>query len=98
MEVRFDLRTLSFEWDSEKAQRNYLKHGVSFEEAAEVFFDILAQVADASQNEEARLVLVGYTFRSRLLLVVHMERGERIRLISARAASRAEQNLHEEQY
>jgi uncharacterized DUF497 family protein len=69
---------------------------VTFEEAAEVFFDPFYQTGDASANNEQRDFMIGYSLSERLLLVVYVERRERIRIISARVATRAERKLYEQ--
>ncbi len=86
---------LDFEWDSKKAAGNVRKHGVAFAEAATVFGDRLAITfpdPDHSDDEE-REITIGYSGKSRILIVSHTERGERIRIISARRAVKAERNL-----
>lgn len=90
------LEGLAFEWSDLKAQRNFLKHGVAFEEAAEVFLDPFYVVGDASVNDEDREFVLGYSLSERLLLVVHVERSARIRIISARVATRIERRLYEQ--
>ncbi|MCC6970147.1 MAG: BrnT family toxin [Phycisphaerales bacterium] len=81
-----------FEWSNAKAIANYGKHGVSFEEAATAFQDPNQLVAfdRADDAGEDRFVLIGLTRISNLLAVVHVERRERIRIISARRATRGE--------
>jgi uncharacterized DUF497 family protein len=69
---------------------------VTFEEAAEVFFDPFYQRGDASTDDEQRDFIIGYSLSQRLLLVVYTERGERTRIISARPATRSERKLYEE--
>ncbi|HEX7480159.1 MAG TPA: BrnT family toxin [Polyangiales bacterium] len=83
-----------FEWDSAKAARNVLKHGVSFPEAATVFADPLAIYLDDGSGTE-RVVVIGTSLRDRLLYVVHVQRGERDRIISARPATSAERDVYE---
>ena len=83
-----------FEWDSDKAQSNLEKHGVSFPEAATVFADPAAVYLDDGSGTD-RMVVVGTSLRDRLLYVVHVERGRRDRIISARPASRAERDVYE---
>ncbi len=80
---------LLLEWDPRKARRNLTIHGVSFDEASTAFQDPLSKtIADPLHSEdEERFVLLGHSHRNRLLVVVHTERGDRIRLISARLAS-----------
>ena len=87
-----------FEWDDEKAQKNLEKHGVSFEEAQTVFADPLAGIKIDPDHSvgEIREIIVGYSERERLLLVSFTERGEIIRIINARLATRRERNVYEE--
>lgn len=89
---------LTFEWDTTKASANLRKHGVSFEEAATVFADessLTIPDLDHSQVEN-RFVLLGMSYRGKMLVVVHTERGDSIRIISARPASRRERQQYEE--
>ena len=83
-----------FEWDSVKAAANLLKHGVSFAEAATVFADPLAVYLDDGSGT-GRMVVIGTSLRERVLYVVHVERGERDRIISARTATAAERAVYE---
>ena len=83
-----------FEWDSDKAASNLRKHGVSFPEAATVFADPLAVYLDDGSGI-GRMVVIGTSLRERLLVVVHVERGSRDRLISARTASTVERQVYE---
>jgi hypothetical protein len=89
---------LAFEWDSNKARSNLAKHGVSFDEATTVFGDPLSiTISDPLHSEfEERFVLIGYSLRNRLLVVVHAERGGYIRIISARTATGRERLGYEE--
>lgn len=96
VDVIYHLQDTDFEWDSTKAQINFEKHRVTFEEAAEVFFDPFYQVGDATANNENREFILGYSLSSRLLLVVFVERNQRNRIISARLATRQEKNLYEQ--
>jgi hypothetical protein len=96
MDIIYRLQGVEFEWDENKAQSNIEKHDVTFEEAAEVFFDPFYQVGDATANEEQRDFILGYSLSQRLLLVVYIERGRRTRLISARPATRTERKLYED--
>ena len=95
MNVTYQLHGTIFEWDENKAQLNIEKHAVTFEEAAEIFSDPFYQSGDASVAEEERDFFIGYTFSQRLLLVVSVERHKRIRIISARIATRTERKLYE---
>ncbi|XHX80426.1 MAG: BrnT family toxin [Stenomitos frigidus ULC029] len=96
MEIAYRLEGLEFEWDGNKARSNVEKHGVTFEEAAEVFLDPFYVVGDAAVNREAREFALGYSTVDRLLLVVHIERDISIRIISARVATRIERSLYEQ--
>ena len=89
---------LTFEWDARKAVANRSKHRVPFEEAATVFGDPLSlTVPDPGQRKgEARFITIGISHRERILVVVHTDRRGRIRLISARRASRREKRTYEE--
>lgn len=89
MNVRYELNGTTLVWDDEKARVNVLKHGgITFEQSAEVFFDPLFRLVDASRNKEARDAVIGYDTQGRLLFVVHIEfEGEFIRIISARKAT-----------
>jgi uncharacterized DUF497 family protein len=82
-----------FEWDDEKAESNYRKHGVTFAEAATVFDDPLAATtADLGHSDgEDRFLTVGMSVQNRILVVIHTYRGGRTRIISAREATRREQ-------
>jgi hypothetical protein len=89
---------LEFEWDPKKAAANLAKHRVSFEDAATVFGDPLGRiVADPRHSsEEERLVLLGLSEAKHLLAVMYVDRGEAVRIISARRATRGERRHHEE--
>jgi uncharacterized protein len=90
--------TFAFEWDPQKAAANERKHGVTFDEAVTAFGDPLGTVVDDPRHSvgEVRLVLLGYSQATRLLAVMFTERGDRIRLISARTATRRERKDYEE--
>lgn len=97
MDIRYELNGLSFLWDASKAAANPIHHdGITFEQAATVFFDPLFRLVDASRNDEARYAVIGYDETGRLLFVVHVElTNEAIRLISARRATNEERRAHE---
>lgn len=89
---------MEFEWDPDKAAGNLAKHGVSFQEAATVFGDPLAITyfdPDHSADED-RFVTFGHSSGGALLVVCHTDRGDRVRIISARRATRRERKAHEE--
>jgi uncharacterized DUF497 family protein len=90
---------LTFEWDIRKAAQNRAKHRVSFEEALTVFADPLAQLRNDESHSirEERLILLGRSISGRLLAVMFTDHGaERIRLFSARRATRHERSQYEE--
>ncbi|HVT36745.1 MAG TPA: BrnT family toxin [Nevskiaceae bacterium] len=94
-EIRHEYDGTTFVWRAAKAAANLAKHGVSFDEATTVFSDPLLRLVDASRNDEARDAVIGFDLQARLLFVVHVEiDGEAIRLISARRASRDEEDLY----
>lgn len=88
----------TFEWDPRKAAANERKHAVTFDEAAAAFADPFGIVVDDPRHsvDEMRVVLLGHSESSRLLAVMFTERGDRIRLISARKATRREHHQYEE--
>ena len=90
--------TLQFEWDHRKAEANVSKHSVTFEEAATVFGDPLAQIANDLRHSarEERFVLLGLSRKQHLLAVMYTDRKNAIRIISARRATRGEQKTYEE--
>jgi uncharacterized protein len=87
-----------FEWDPIKAAENLRKHGVSFEEASSIFFDTLSATGRDPDHGlgESRFVTFGLSSQGRLLAVSHTERRNRLRIITAREATRAERKLYEE--
>ncbi len=86
--------TIEFEWDPEKASANRAKHRVSFEEAATAFADPMSLTIPDPDHSEDRWILLGRSMLSRVLVVVHVERGERVRIISARKANRHEAGVY----
>jgi uncharacterized DUF497 family protein len=91
---------VDFSWDPKKAALNLKKHKVGFEEAVTVFYDPLAKVAhdpDHSDDED-RFIIVGHSQKNQLLFVVHLYRdgSDRIRIISARRATKQEMRDFEE--
>jgi hypothetical protein len=90
---------MEFEWDPRKAEENLRKHKVSFTEAATVFGDRLA-VTDYDPDHslgEDRCITIGWSYRRRLLMVAHTDRGDRTRIISARELTRAERETYEQE-
>jgi uncharacterized DUF497 family protein len=84
-----------FEWDEAKARTNLARHGVSFDEATTVFDDVRA-IEAPDFYDPARFILIGRSRLSRVLFVVHCERDQRIRIISARRATPAQRRRYEE--
>ena len=90
---------LNFEWDPAKDEANARKHGITFQEASTAFGDPLSVAIPDPEHSgrEVRFLLLGRSSAGRLLVVAHTERGERIRIISARPAMRRERRDYEEQ-
>jgi len=90
---------LIFEWNINKAKTNILKHTISFEEAATVFGDNCSLTIDDISHSlyKKRKVTLGLSANNGLLVVVHTCRGERIRIISARKASKKERKQYEQE-
>lgn len=88
---------MKFEWDDQKAASNLLKHGVSFEEALSAFGDTMGLTfADTDHSEkEERSRTYALSNKMRLLVVVHTERRDVVRIISARKATRYEKSIYE---
>jgi uncharacterized DUF497 family protein len=86
-----------FEWDDEKAKKNFKKHGVSFEEGATIFNDpAIATISDPDHStDEERYISIGLSVIRRLLTIIHTERKKRNRLISARKATKAERKNYD---
>lgn len=90
---------MQFEWDKKKARTNLAKHDVSFEEASTVFDDDFAKLFfdEIHSDAEIREIIIGYSFRNRLLLVCFTESGEeRVRIITAREPTRLERKDYED--
>jgi uncharacterized DUF497 family protein len=89
---------LSFEWDTRKARQNISVHRITFDEASTVFKDALSLTVfdPLHSDEEERHILIGNSHQDRLLVVVHTERDNSIRLISARKATKHEREQYEE--
>lgn len=97
MDVHFVLNGITFVWHEEKARNNLGKHdGITFQQAAEAFFDPFLKIVDASRNDEARDAVIGMDTRWNLLFVVHIAfEDDVIRIISARKATRKEREYYE---
>ncbi len=88
---------MEFEWDSNKAASNLAKHNVSFHEASTVFGDSLSLTfsdPDHSDDED-RYITIGESTQRRLIIISHTDRGQRIRIISAREVTRRERKIYE---
>lgn len=92
------MRSITFSWDDKKNEANKNKHNISFEEAQTVFFDENAlQYFDPDHSEEEdRFIMLGMSYRLRILIVAHCFRksDSEIRIISARKATKKEQNVY----
>lgn len=87
---------MRFEWDEDKNRRNIARHGVAFEDARRIFDGpVLTWIDDRHDYGETREISLGLLDALAVLLVVHTERGGRIRLISARRATRQERRRYE---
>jgi uncharacterized DUF497 family protein len=89
---------MTYEWDPMKAKSNRRKHGVSFYEAASVLGDPLSMTYPDPEHSETenRYITVGTSREGRLLIIAHTDRGDHIRIISARKTTRRERRQHEE--
>jgi uncharacterized protein len=89
---------LEFEWDPVKAELNLKEHGVSFDEATTVFRDTLSiTISDPDHSDsEDRFIDIGMSHRMQMLVVSYTERKDKIRIISARRATKAERKNYEE--
>jgi uncharacterized protein len=88
----------NFEWDPDKAERNISKHDIDFGEGSSVFDDpIFITFLDEEHSiDEERYITIGLSNKGRLLLVAHAERSDRIRIISARKATKNEEKFYQE--
>lgn len=89
---------MEFEWSPDKANLNLEKHGVSFQEATTVFNDPLSVTFPDPDHSigENRCVIIGVSRFGQLLVVAHTDRGEKVRIISARQTTRSERRFYEE--
>ncbi|MCY3722539.1 MAG: BrnT family toxin [Candidatus Poribacteria bacterium] len=89
---------MEFEWDKNKAASNLSKHGVSFDEARTAFDDPLyIDFYDPDHSyDEHKYIIIGQSRQNNLLVIAYTERGNVIRLISARQATRKERETYEE--
>lgn len=87
-----------FEWDKSKSKSNLQKHKISFEEAMTIWNDELAVLLHdpTHSDDESRYIMIGYSTKNNLLFVSFTDRNKRIRIISARKATKFERNRHEE--
>jgi uncharacterized protein len=96
MDVEFWINGICFRWDHRKAARNLRDHRVAFESACEAFFDPFVRWIDSEVvNGEERERIIGMTTAWQLLIVVHLQRKDAIRLISARPATSEERGRYE---
>jgi uncharacterized protein len=84
-----------FEWDKSKANKNLLKHGISFADTFAAFDDPNAVTLDDNRSNEQRYITIGMDSFGRILVVVYIWRGDNIRIISARKAVRSEVRQYE---
>ncbi len=86
---------LLFEWDSDKAKKNTKIHNITFDEASTDTLS-LTIYDPLHSDEEDRFILIGNSYKNNLLVVIHIERGDKIRIISARKATKKERKQYEE--
>jgi uncharacterized DUF497 family protein len=84
-----------FEWDKHKCKQNQEKHGVAFSDTFAVFEDPIALTVEDDEQEEERYITIGMDCFGRVLVVVYTWRGDNIRIISARKATRPEVKQYE---
>jgi uncharacterized DUF497 family protein len=85
------------EWDPQKALANLRKHGVDFHDAGSVLDDLSTTFPDPEHSiDEPRSVTIGASLSGRILVVAHTDRGDAVRLISARRATSRERKFYEE--
>ena len=89
---------LQFEWNPNKAARNFKKHKVSFDEATTVFDDpmFVTVIDDEHSDDEERYITIGLSKQARLLVVAHTDRTGQVRIISVRKATRKEELFYAE--
>ena len=93
-------KQMRFDWDQWNEQKNDIKHGVSKLEAESAFFDVnyaLFKDIKHSTATEERFILYGNSLENRVLMVGFTRRGQKIRIITARPASRKERGLYEQE-
>jgi len=90
--------SIEFEWDAKKAEANRARHGIDFAEALTVFRDPLARIFEDEEHseEEPREIIIGHSGKQRLMVACFTVRANRIRIISARNATRLERKDYEE--
>ena len=88
---------MNFSWDENKAKTNQQKHGISFAEASTVFGDPLSITIDDQEhsNYEERFIIIGCSLSMQILIVIHTDSKDTIRIISARQATKRERSLYE---
>ena len=89
---------LDFEWDEDKAESNFKKHKISFQEAKMVFGDLFSVTVNDPLHSvgERRFIDIGASVNGKILVVSYTQRGRKIRLISCRKATKAERKIYEE--
>jgi hypothetical protein len=90
--------SLEFEWDAKKAEANRARHGIGFEEGLTVFRDPLARIFEdkGHSEDEPREIIIGHSLKQRLIVACFTVRATRVRIISARKATRLERKDYEE--
>src|SRR5512139_3828709 len=93
-----DIVKSTFEWDPAKAEKNISKHDIDFDEASSIFDDplFITFLDEEHSIDEERYITIGLSNKGRILLVAHAERDNRIRIISARKATKNEEKFYQE--
>jgi uncharacterized DUF497 family protein len=96
--IQYTLHEIAFEWDSQKAMTSLRKHGMSFEQACEAFFDpFLVRLEDEVIDDELRERILGMSTNWKTLYVAYLLRADIIRIVSARLATNTESETYENQ-
>lgn len=88
---------MKYEWDARKNENNFIKHGIRFEEAVEIFRGIVfTAIDDRKDYGEIRRISIGEIYNIIIVLVVHTERNGKTRIITARRANKREAGKYHE--
>lgn len=90
-------KPLEFDWDRGNIHKSYEKHGIAPNEAEQVFSEEYVAISEdvVHSKSEPRFIAIGQTFEEKTLFIIYTVRGEKIRIVSARPASKKERRLYE---